>query len=242
MKKSILVIFIMTIIFTFIYSVTIPDGLMKQAKNGNANAQFQVGIRYYYQPPGKANISEAFKWIKKSADQNNPKAIFVLGKMYETGFRGTKSVDRKKAFNLYKKSSELGCTEAQCEIALKYEEGFEGVVSKNMNEALKWYRKAGNNGNMEAQYLLGMSYYEGNLTPRNPSKSKIWLEKAANQGHAESQYYLVNLYYYGEGCSKSISKAKYWLKKSYNNAEDDVTLQDMVIGFWQSESLGPMEF
>ena len=62
----------------------------------------------------KQDYNEAFKWLKKSALQENADAQYLLGVMYFNG-EGVKK-DRSNAIRGYKKSAEKGNLKAQYEL------------------------------------------------------------------------------------------------------------------------------
>ena len=240
MKKVLFLNLIFIMVFSFIYSEISAD-LMFRAKSGDSEAQTELGLRYYYGSGGiEIDLNKAFSWFKKAANNNNPAAIYQLGTMYESGFRNTKNPDYQKAFDYYKKSADMGYSEAQYELGSKYEFGFEDVVDEDYKQALAWYEKAAEGGFSEAQYELGYSYFEGTLTRKDNNQAFKWLTRASENNHAEAQYYLGTMYCNGLGCEKNHEKAKYWLKKAYYNAEDDVTLQDMVKIVWNENNYGDL--
>ena len=61
------------------------EKIKMQAEDGNAQAQFKLGIMYFYGQETAQNYMEALKWFNKAAKQNNPKAQYNLGVMYSLG-------------------------------------------------------------------------------------------------------------------------------------------------------------
>ena len=55
------------------------------AANGDANAQNELGVRYYSGQGVKKNFNEALKWFTKAAAQGFAKAQADLGSMYFIG-------------------------------------------------------------------------------------------------------------------------------------------------------------
>src|SRR5512132_1569301 len=56
--------------------------LRQEAERGNANAQFDLGVRYATGKGVAHNDAEAALWIRKAADQGHVQAQFSLGLMY----------------------------------------------------------------------------------------------------------------------------------------------------------------
>ncbi len=55
------------------------------AKQGNANAQNNLGMLYVYGRGVEKNTEEAMKWLQKSADQGSASAKINLGVLYASG-------------------------------------------------------------------------------------------------------------------------------------------------------------
>lgn len=90
--------------------------------------------------------SEAAKWYRKAADQDDAAAQFNLGNMYENG-RGV-SQNYNEAVSWYVRAADQSDARAQASLGRMYENG-QGVP-KDACEAVKWYRKAADQGNVAA--------------------------------------------------------------------------------------------
>lgn len=55
------------------------------AKNGNASAQFDVGLMYQRGKGVPEDLTEAFKWYRLAAEQGHADAQFALSEMYREG-------------------------------------------------------------------------------------------------------------------------------------------------------------
>ena len=84
----------------------------KSAEQGNADAQYNLGIMYGTGMGISQDYAKAVEWYRKSAEQGNADAQYNLGCMYENG-RGV-SRDYAKAVEWYRKSAEQGNAAAQC--------------------------------------------------------------------------------------------------------------------------------
>ncbi len=56
------------------------------AEQGNARAQYNLGVMYYNGQGVPQDYAEAAKWFRKAADQGEAKAQFNLGVMYDSGY------------------------------------------------------------------------------------------------------------------------------------------------------------
>lgn len=187
--------------------------LTLKAKSGEAEAQNALGEAYYDGKGVTENLTEAVKWYKKAAFQENAKAQNNLGICYYYG-NGVEE-DRKEALKWYTRAAEQGNADAQNSLGYSYEYG-EGV-DKNLKEAVKWYTKAAEQGLPLAQCNLGICYEYGNGVEKNLEETIKWYTKAANQEYAKAQYLLGKAYDKGEGIAKNDSEAMKWYLKAVKN-------------------------
>lgn len=61
------------------------QGLKKRANQGDASAQYDLGMSYNYGDGVPKDLAEAAKWFRKAADQGNHEAEYQLGKMFVQG-------------------------------------------------------------------------------------------------------------------------------------------------------------
>jgi TPR repeat protein len=60
--------------------------LFAKAKDGCAEAQYQVGCMYNDGDQVRQSTAKAVSWISKAADQRHPKALFFLAMCYDAGW------------------------------------------------------------------------------------------------------------------------------------------------------------
>ncbi len=87
------------------------EQVKKAAEQGNASAQYDLGLHYADGRGVAKNDAEAAKWYLKAATQGNANAQFELGYMYENGKGIAKDV--AEAFKWYQKSSAQGNKDAK---------------------------------------------------------------------------------------------------------------------------------
>ncbi|CAG8766869.1 3174_t:CDS:1 [Dentiscutata erythropus] len=102
-----------------------------------AAAEYALG-NYYYK---RLKYRKAFIWLKRSAENNNRKALYLLGIFYQKAF-GT-NFDNNKAFESFYRAAFMGLQNSQHELAKCYEYG-EGT-EKNLENAFFWYQAAMDN-------------------------------------------------------------------------------------------------
>ncbi|MFA6710666.1 MAG: tetratricopeptide repeat protein [Candidatus Methanomethylophilaceae archaeon] len=110
------------------------DLLLQNAENGEASAQYELGIAYCLGQNGrKIDFKEAAKWFQKAVDQGYLPAKRELGIMYLSG-EGVEA-DASKAYPLIKEAAHALDPNAMYHLALMYEKGI--GVEKDLYEAVK---------------------------------------------------------------------------------------------------------
>ncbi len=87
---------------------------IERATDGDADAQYRVGERYYDGKGVSMNYSEAMKWYQKAADMGHAKAQYSIGWMYLFGYGVTK--DYTLAMKWFKKAADQGDESAKAAI------------------------------------------------------------------------------------------------------------------------------
>jgi TPR repeat protein len=182
----------------------------KAAEQGNAAAQFNLGLCYDNGEGVVKDEVEAVKWYRKAAEQGLAQAQSNLGLRYASGEGVAK--DEVEAAKWYRKAAEQGHTQAQSNLGVCYAYG-QGVL-KNKAEAVKWYRKAAEKGLDSAQLNLGGCYFRGEGVEKDKVEAVKWFRKSAEQGLASAQLNLGNSYQVGEGVVKDAVEAVKWYRKA----------------------------
>ncbi len=120
------------------------------AEQGDADAQFRLGVMYCDGEGVPKDYAEAVKWYRRAAKRGNARAQYSLGRMYRSG-RGVPQSDAE-AVKWLRMAAEQGDARAQSDLGFMY--------SKVRNiqdfaEGRKWLRMAAEQGDVEAQKTLG---------------------------------------------------------------------------------------
>jgi len=107
----------------------------KASAHGYPLAQTGLALSYY----SKHDLTRARELLLQAANQGEPQAEFLLGKISE-------KVD--ESFAWYSKSAHHGYARAQRELGNFYEIG--KGVSQDLTQAVNWYSKAAKNGDQDA--------------------------------------------------------------------------------------------
>jgi TPR repeat protein len=112
---------------------TVAD-LRARAERGEAEAQFNLGVRYVTGEGVSKDHAQAVAWFRRAAELGDAEAQRSLGVMYGTG-KGV-AQDHTQAAAWLRKAAEQGDAEAQFNLGLCYE--FGNGVSQDTIEAHKW--------------------------------------------------------------------------------------------------------
>jgi len=136
------------------------------AEQGDALAQYQLGMLYHKGRGVPQDDVQARKWYGKAAAQGQAKAQFSLGTLYFNGEGGPK--DYQQALRWLRLAADQGMALAQTKLAIMYDYG-EGVP-KDKVQAYKWLTLSAKNGDKYAPLLL--SSLDKEMTPAQVAKAK----------------------------------------------------------------------
>lgn len=180
---------------------SIADKQRVKAEQGDAEAQFTLGVMYIHGLAVRKDTAEGVKWIRRSAEQGYTEAQFRLGTLYITG--EADRVDPAEGVKWLRRSVEQGSAMGQCCLGELYMTGT--VVPKDEAEAFRLYRLAAEQGYAMAQNSLGSMYMAGRGVRQDFSEAFRWCSLAAAQGVAEAQSNLGDMYQFGEGVYTGFS-------------------------------------
>ncbi len=184
--------------------------LITAAEAGDAEAQFNLGLKYRKGQGVEQSDPKAAEWYRKAAAQGHAQAQNNLGWMYLNG-RDVEQNDQQ-ALVWYRKAAEQGHAVAQFNLAQIYRLG-RGVEANN-HEAVVWYRKAAEQGDLEAQFNLALMYEKGQGVEQSDQQAVYWYRKAADLGYAPAQNNLGLMYDNGQGIEQSDQEALAWYRKA----------------------------
>lgn len=174
---------------------------LKAAKNGDANAQYNLGLLYANGTGTEKNVKEAIRWYNEAAKRQHLNAYHNLGMLFETGDGVAKDIE--KAGEFYGKAASLGLKASRkyLEKNLKYC-GISNAAALakqevNQQRAADACLLVASSGNTEGQYQTGVAYYFGTVSEKNPQNAKEWFFKAAQNGHVMAQFRMMGLYVKG---------------------------------------------
>jgi len=144
-----------------------------KAEQGDAPAQYELGLMYFYGQGVAKNEAEAVKWYRKAAKQHHAKAQFLLGLAY---LRLSSSLDGEvvpededEGVRLLTQAAHQGYQPAQSSLARQYHIGAMRAESINRDgtklrvTAYQYYLIARANGSKDVE--KDIKELEGKLTP-----------------------------------------------------------------------------
>jgi TPR repeat protein len=184
--------------------------LRNWADRGDADAQFELGLRMITGEGVKKNIESGMKFVEQAARQKHLRAQHVLATLYEDGV-GVKK-DYAKAAEWYRSSAELGFALSQHSLAILYEDG--KGVKKDTTKAAEWFKKAADQGNPPSETAYASKLERGDGVPKSTAKAALWYLKAAQQDFVPAMSRLANLYYTGQGVPVDYRRAGAWYRRA----------------------------
>lgn len=224
------------------------EQLVRDAEDGDANAQLNLGRCYYNGKGVSKDYVKAFDWTKKAAEQGHYVAQHNLAIMYFNGWGTTKSM--ASANEWMKKASDAGYAPAQYAYGIALING-EGIP-QNENEGVALIKSSAEKGVSDARAMMGHFLLNGVYLGRDTETGLSYTKSAANDNHPLALYDLGICYLNGIGVTADRNKGKEYLNKSaafdYQPAKDELEklkqseaptlVGKTYIGFGNSSGLG----
>lgn len=219
-----------------VYGTELPDAddlsrLLRDAENGKATSQYQLGLKYISGDGVSADGGRALYWLQKAAQQGIVDAYAYVGLIHSEG-KGVPQ-DSKEALKWWLEAVERGHVQANSLIASLYQKGL--GVPQDYAEAANWYRKAAEQGDTISQNQLAVMYQEGLGVEKDYGEAIKWFRRAAEQGDAGACYNLALTFEHGYGVEQDFSEVERWYQKA---AERGMLEAQLKLGFMYNEGHG----
>ena len=135
-----------------------------------------------YNAQSCGDYATALRIFRPQAEQGDPNAQLMLGRMYENGQGVAQSYS--EAMQWYRKAADQGNAGAEYSLGYMYDSG---EVAQDYSEAEKWYRLAADQGDSGAQTALGEIYKAGHSVQQNDDEAAKWIHKADNQVNSNAE-------------------------------------------------------
>ncbi len=158
------------------------EQLRSAAEAGNADAQYEVGVRFAEGRGVPRDLPKAALWLERAARQGLPPAQYRYGRLAEKGEGMSKDVAIARRY--YEQAAAAGNVQSMHNLGVLYADGAFGQA--DLPAALNWFRKAAEHGVKDSQYNLGIFHARGISVPKDPAQSYIWFSLAAAQGDTDA--------------------------------------------------------
>lgn len=155
---------------------------MAQARQGDASAQYVIGMCYLAGAGVEQNVSEAWKWLARSAEQGNENAQFQIGKMYDAGI-GVSRSDKEAAY-WYRRAARNGHVEALLATAKEFELG-RGVL-QDKRVAAENYWRAAERGSAHGAYNFAIMLRDGVGVQQDLPRALKYFMQAAESSYSDA--------------------------------------------------------
>lgn len=162
------------------------DLVLDLAKNGNHEAEFELGAMFHDGDGVEQSYARALEWYRKSAAAGNRQAAFNLGMMIKDG-EGV-SADAAAARSWFVRASDAGDVRAALQL------GTIAYAEKDFSKALPYFLKAAKGGLAEAQLNAGVMEIRAEGVPaQDVVEGYAWLTLASEGGNTRAASMLESL-------------------------------------------------
>ncbi len=186
------------------------EALLEKAKQGQAQAQYDLAAYFASGKSGQPSTAEAVHWLRQAAGQGHAQAQSDLGRLYHGGFGVPK--DASQAAKWLQRAAEQGHAPSQADLGRLYYLG--DGVKRDAARAAEWYGKAARQGIATAQFNLAGLHATGDGIPKDAAEAASWYRAAAEQGLAEAQHAFAVALIRGNGIHEDLVAAADWLRKA----------------------------
>lgn len=190
----------------------------KAGEQGMARAMAEAGLMISNGDGTPADMVEATKWLKRSAEAGFPEGMLLYAECLLTG-KGT-AVDERQAFEFYSKAAALGNVAAKSHLGRLYQHGV-GVPAADPKKAFQLFEEAAAQGFVEAQGRLGAMYMNGDAGPKNPQKAVQLWEDGAAKGDTVCMLFFAMSLESGAIAAPNKTEATFWYQKAAKAGNPD---------------------
>ncbi len=194
------------------------DSLKTVADAGNVDAQYNLGLAFYFGNGVDVNNDLAHHYLELAALQGDPTAQYTLAELQDLGYFTTR-YDDQETLKWYKKSADQGHHRAQFRYGQRLL-GSRDLTDQQIAEAIAYLTKAAEAGDVRALSDLGEYYEEGRYVSQNHNKAMEYFLKAAEGGNAYCYGWAGQIYFNGDGVPQDKAKGIEWWKKGWEDYKD----------------------
>ena len=139
----------------------------QQAEQGDAEAQYQLGLRYQGGVGVERNATRAQAWLQKAAEADHAKAQYALALLLR---QQANQADGAMALRWQEKAAQQGNREAQYGLGLMYANG--QYVQTDAQRARFWFGEAADRGHLAAKLALANMQVQTDTPQPAPTQTK----------------------------------------------------------------------
>ena len=190
-----------------LYAKALEGFLEQEKQQPDASTELRIAQMYLYGTGVEPDVQAAIEWFQKSADNNEPRALYQMALLYRDG-NGIE-INEIYAEELFCKAlagflrleEETPSAQIEYKIAGIYAHG-DGTI-QDSEQAFQWYLASAENGHPHAAYCVAKAYESGNGTVQNDRSAINWYERAASQKDSYAMYALGKIYRDGIGVEQN---------------------------------------
>jgi TPR repeat protein len=198
-KLALLLTGILTVTFMLSGCMSFRERCTHLAKNGNSEAQAQLGSYYMIGSYGSnIDYKEAFHWLRNASANSSSLGMYYLGVIYDKGY-GDVIPDRMRAARYYeiniekiRKRAKAGDLSRIFALADMYYYG--RGVKRDYKAAYKMYEYCVSKAYYPAIQMLGIIHYTGHGGKKDIEAARDLLYKASAKNYPIAMYYLSKVY------------------------------------------------
>jgi TPR repeat protein len=168
----------------------------RAARQGSRLGQLNLGLLF---EEDTEDFSEALKWYRQAAEQDDAEA---MSRLYFMHWRGDGVPrDRVEAMRWLSQAAAKDNPHAQCLLGYRFTtREWEGtgpnrhLTQANLPEAVRWFRRSADQNWAGGQYYLALSYLGGDGIRKDEAAGLELMRKAADQHHSDALCELARLY------------------------------------------------
>lgn len=145
--------------------------LTERAEAGDAEAQFELGWKYYEGTGAQKDDDQAALWLRRAADRGHLAAQVRLGNLYEWG-HGVPE-DPQLAAAWYQKAADGGLPQAHFALGKLHLDGV--GMPRDAAKAVTAFRRAADGGFPMGAFVLAQLHRTGEGLPRDNVEAYAWL-------------------------------------------------------------------
>ncbi|KFZ37473.1 hypothetical protein HR45_10685 [Shewanella mangrovi] len=186
---------------------------VRAAKNGEAEAHYQLAHLYYIFPKisglaWEANVAMATDELESAANSGMLKAQNELADIL---FKHDNKADKIRGLDFLARAAEQQDIKAMMRLGQLYCTDHD-ILNHELGR--RYLQQAAAAGDKRAPLMLATLYRQGSCGAADMEQYNHWIEKAAADGIAEAQLQLAKLYLDGNGRAKDQVQAAVWFYRS----------------------------